>query len=173
MSDLSPAHLAALGRSRLRSSLIGKVDLSGVIQETLLDAHAAGPADPGPRKAWLTTVFRHNLTDAIRHATADCRDARRDVPLDTPAGTRAAGLLPGHGSTPSARASRADEAARLARALADLPVDQRRAVELRYLDGTSVEGVATAMEKTEGAVTGLLKRGLRALRERLAAPPGG
>jgi RNA polymerase sigma-70 factor, ECF subfamily len=176
-TDDTLRQLAALGRAQLRSSLVGKVDLSGVVQQALLDAHAAGdkfPAgDPAQARAWLTAAFLHKLTDAIRWATAWRRDARRDVPIDVSAGSNAApliDLLPADASTPSGRAVRAEEAGVLARALAGLNPDQRRAVEWRYLHGRSVREIADALGRSKEAVAGLLKRGLEQLRGRLADP---
>jgi RNA polymerase sigma-70 factor (ECF subfamily) len=165
--------LRALGRAHLRYELVGKVDLSGVVQETLLDAHKAGAAfpaaDPTQRTAWLTRVFRRNLTDIVRKATAARRDSTREVSFDGPA----AASLPADSSSPSAPAHRAEDAARLGEALAALPPDQARAVELRHLDGRPVEEIAGLMGRTPAAVAGLLKRGLRALRDRLAGPGPG
>jgi RNA polymerase sigma-70 factor (ECF subfamily) len=174
-ADETWLYLAALGRCLLRYELVGKVDLSGVVQQTLLDAHLAGltlsTPDPTRQRAWLTQVFERNLTDAVRRATAARRDATREVSLAGPAGPDEfplAGLLAADGSSPSGRASREEEVARLARALIRLPIDQRRAVELRYLHDRSVGEIADALGRSKAAVAGLLKRGLRQLRELLA-----
>jgi RNA polymerase sigma-70 factor (ECF subfamily) len=56
---------------------------------------------------------------------------------------------------------------RLADSLARLPGDQRRAVELRHLQGLSLIEVGRTMNRTVAAVAGLLQRGLRALRNDL------
>ena len=174
-ADETRIYLAALGRCLLRYPLVGKVDLSGVIQQTLLDAHTAGTAfpdhDPGQRRAWLTQVFRRNLTDTVRRVTAARRDVQREVALvanGEPDTTALGDLLPADWSTPSGKVSWDEDVARLARALAALSDDQRRAVELRYLHGASVGAIAETMGRSKEAVAGLLKRGLRALRELLA-----
>ncbi|HVK10203.1 MAG TPA: sigma-70 family RNA polymerase sigma factor, partial [Gemmataceae bacterium] len=161
----------------LRSYLQGKVDLSGVVQQTLLDAHTAGakfPAgDPVQARSWLAAVFRNRFSDAVRRTLRKKSDVRREVPLDACPGPDAAPLadrLPADGSTPSERAARSEQADRLARALAGLRPDQRQAVELHYLHGQTVEQVAAALGKSKMAVAGLLKRGLQDLRGRLTDP---
>jgi RNA polymerase sigma-70 factor (ECF subfamily) len=164
-------YLAALGRGFLRSALVGKVDLSVVIQQTLLEAREAGatfPAeDPVQRRAWLTTVFRNNLRDAARKATAKRRDVRREVSIDAPPAADQdplADLLPADASTPGERAELEEEVVRMTSALLSLPENQRKAVELRYLQNFSIEAIATAMSKTKASVAGLLKHGLQRLR---------
>ena len=56
---------------------------------------------------------------------------------------------------------------RLAHAIARLPEDQRRAVELHYLKGLAVAEVAEEIGRTRPAAVGLLFRGLKRLREML------
>src|SRR5262249_5139169 len=101
-------HANEHGRSRVRDALAGKVDLSGVVQETLLDADRAGElvpdADAEEELAWLRRAFANNLLDAVRQATAGRRDATRDVPLD--AGSDSSSDPPSDQSTPSCQASR-------------------------------------------------------------------
>ena len=46
-----------------------------------------------------------------------------------------------------------------------LPEDQRRAVELHHLQGLPSAIVAKRLERSEVAVAGLLRRGLKKLRE--------
>jgi RNA polymerase sigma-70 factor, ECF subfamily len=56
---------------------------------------------------------------------------------------------------------------RLASALAELPADQRKAVELHHLKGWPLAEVAERMGQTKPAVMGLVFRGLKKLRELL------
>jgi len=55
----------------------------------------------------------------------------------------------------------------LAEAMAQLPEDQRRALELHHLEGLSVVAAARRMGRSTSSVAGLLHRGLKALRETL------
>ena len=55
----------------------------------------------------------------------------------------------------------------LADALEMLPEDYSTAISLRYLADQPVEEIAAMMNKTQPAVAGLLRRGLKELRDRL------
>ncbi len=67
-------------------------------------------------------------------------------------------------SSPSERVGRQEDLLRLARALAQLPEDQRVVVEMHHLRGVAVADIGAALERTEAAVAGLLRRGLKKLR---------
>jgi RNA polymerase sigma-70 factor (ECF subfamily) len=62
---------------------------------------------------------------------------------------------------------RDEVAASLAISLKRLPETQAEAIRLRYLEGCSLRDIAERMNKSELAVAGLLKRGLRSLRDEL------
>src|SRR5947208_10307771 len=63
-------YLAFLARLQLDRRLQGKIDLSGVVQQTLLEAHQAleqlRAMDDGRRAAWLRRALANNLTDEVR-----------------------------------------------------------------------------------------------------------
>ena len=58
----------------------------------------------------------------------------------------------------------------IAGALASLPENQRRAIELHHLQGWTLAEIARDLETTKAAVAGLLHRGLKALRAGLEEP---
>ena len=64
------AFLLLLARMQLDPSLQGKVDLSGVVQQTVLEAHRAMDQlrqwDEPRQLAWLRRALANNLTDEIR-----------------------------------------------------------------------------------------------------------
>jgi RNA polymerase sigma-70 factor (ECF subfamily) len=70
-------------------------------------------------------------------------------------------------SSPSQRAERREQLLRLSAGLAQLPQDQRTALELKHLQGLPVADVAERMGRGKRAVVGLLFRGLKRLREHL------
>jgi RNA polymerase sigma-70 factor, ECF subfamily len=73
--------------------------------------------------------------------------------------------LASESSTPSQCAIANEQVVALAAALLKLPEDQRRAVELHHLQGYPSAIVAQRLARTEIAVAGLLRRGLKKLRE--------
>ena len=165
-------YLLFLVRQQAAADLRGKLDPSGVVQQTLLEAHGAAAQltglDSRQRLAWLRTALARNLTDEAKRLRAGKRDARRERPLDVDASaSRLEAWLAAQQSSPSQQADHAEQLVRLADALTALPEAQREAVERHYLRGEPVSVVAAAMGKTPAALAGLLKRGLRQLREAL------
>lgn len=170
-------YLHLLARLHLDGRWQGKVDLSGIVQQTLLEAHQTWEQlcdwDEARQVAWLRRALAHNLTDEVRKLGR----VRRDVglerslsqALEDSSGRLEAWLADEH-SSPSLRAERNEQTLALAAALAQLAVDQRTAVELRHLHGCSLPVIAQSMERSKEAVAKLLYRGLKRLRELLAEP---
>jgi RNA polymerase sigma-70 factor (ECF subfamily) len=145
--------------------------LSGVVQETLLEAHRllsqGQPGEPAELPPLLRRLLANNLTDEVRKALALKRDAGREQSLDEAlqhSSARLEAFLAAEQSSPSVRAERNEELQRLAEALEKLPEPQRQAVELHYLRGLSLADVAAHLGRTKPAIAGLLHRGLDALR---------
>lgn len=165
-------HLLLLAaRVRLGGRLRGKVGASDVVQQTLLEAHQALPNLHGRPDveiaAFLRRALANNLADALwRYGTAG-RDVGRERALEA-SSLRLEAWLADDRSSPHERAERQEAMLHLAAALAALPDDQRQAVELKHLHGLPVEQVAREMGRTEAAIGGLLRRGVAALRQRLA-----
>jgi RNA polymerase sigma-70 factor (ECF subfamily) len=60
-----------------------------------------------------------------------------------------------------------EDQARLFRAVENLPVDQRRVVQMRFAEGKSIREIAAELKRTEGAVKQLQFRALQNLRARV------
>jgi hypothetical protein len=71
------AYLALLTRMQLDPSLKGKVDLSGVVQQTLLEPHQAMD-----QLAWLHRALANNLADEVRKRGTAARDVNREHSLE-------------------------------------------------------------------------------------------
>ena len=156
--------------------LLGRrVDPSDVVQQTFLKAqrgfkHFEGSAEP-ELSAWLKQILHNNIKGLVRdHVYAQKRAVEREQPLNR--ANDSAVLFwhepVGNQSTPSQQAVRGEQAIRLARILHDLPENQRRAVELRFLQGQRLDKIAEDLDCTYAAAAGLVKRGLGTLRRMMA-----
>jgi RNA polymerase sigma-70 factor, ECF subfamily len=173
-------YLRLLARLQLSPRLRAKLDASDVVQDALLQAHAGRGQFRGRTEAewlaWLRAILANALAAAARRFGAAGRDLSRERSLEAElemSAARLGGLLAADQSSPSERAGRGEEFVRLARALARLPADQQRAVELHHLKGLPLAEVAARMGRSRAAVVGLLFRGLKALRALLQEPGGG
>jgi RNA polymerase sigma-70 factor (ECF subfamily) len=167
-------YLALLARLHLDRDLHGQLDLSGIVQQTLLEAHQArgqfARLEPGARAAWLRRILANNLADELRRRATAKRDAARERSLEAglaDSSARLANLLAADQSSPSARLRRDEQAVALARALAEVPEAQREAIVLQHWHGWPLAAIAEHLGRTRAAVAGLIKRGLRQLRDHL------
>jgi RNA polymerase sigma-70 factor (ECF subfamily) len=168
--------LALLARLQADARWQGKIDLSGVVQQTLLEAFQAGRRAEGwtdaQKAAWLKQALTNNLADEIRRLNAARRGGGRERSLEAEMAeslSRLERLLPAPQSTPSQQLVREERMLQVARALSALPEGQRQVIELHHLRGQTLAEVAAALGLSKAAVAGLLHRGLRKLREQLAA----
>ena len=170
------AYLGLLARLEVAPRLRDKVDLSGVIQQTLLEAcqrrtdGRTQSRTDAETAAWLRSVLTHNLADALRKLKTQKRDIRREWSLENALEQSASRLerwLTAEQSSPSQQAIRQEELLRMAERLAVLPEGQRRAIELHHLEDWPLADIAVELETTKAAVAGLLHRGLKNLRAQL------
>jgi len=171
-------YLRLLARLHLPPRLRSKLDPSDVVQQTLLKAHQSLGQFRGQNEAelaaWLQQILATTLVDVLRQFSGAKRDATLERSLEAAVAASSArleALLQSASSSPSGRAMRQEESLRLADALAQLPDDQRMAVELHHMQDCSVAEIAEQLGRTEAAVAGLLRRGLKKLRELLQAEP--
>jgi RNA polymerase sigma-70 factor (ECF subfamily) len=167
-------YLHLLARLHLDHRLQGKLDPADVVQQTLMRAHEKRDQFRGRTDAeltaWLRQILVNNLAEAVRRFAAESRDVARERSLEASLEESSARLeswLAADQSSPSQRFMRQEQGIRLADALAELPDDQRRAVELHHLKGYSVAEVGELMDRSRPAVVGLLFRGLKKLRQLL------
>jgi RNA polymerase sigma-70 factor (ECF subfamily) len=168
------AYLGLIARLQVEPRLRGRVDLSGVVQQTLFEAHQVlrerDGHTPEERLAWLRKCLAHNLSDELRKMHAEMRDVRRERSLEAALGRSSARLgdwAAAAGPSPSEHFIRDERAVQLAAALEALPEAQREALVLQHWHGWKVAEIAAHLGRTRTAVAGLLKRGLAKLREEL------
>jgi RNA polymerase sigma-70 factor, ECF subfamily len=168
-------YLRLLAQLNLAAALKPKFDASDIVQETMLDAHQAlsefrGQSDEELR-AWLRQILARRLLRASRDFGREKRNVARERSIEAAlddSSARIEGWLAAEQSSPSQRADRNEQTARLADALSSLPEAQREAVVLHYWQGWTVAAIASELGRSTSAVAGLLKRGLKLLRLQLA-----
>jgi RNA polymerase sigma-70 factor, ECF subfamily len=169
------AYLSLLARMQLDPNLQGKIDLSGVVQQTLLEAHQAmeqlRQRDEAGQLAWLRRALSNNLTDEIRKLGTAARDVSREQSLEAleQSSARLEGWLASEESSPPEQAMRNEQLLRLAEALQSMPDDERTAVEMHHLRGRPLAEVAEMLGRSKGAVATLLYRAMARLRKELGA----
>jgi RNA polymerase sigma-70 factor (ECF subfamily) len=151
--------------------LRGKLDPADAVQQTLLKAlqkqdQFRGRTD-AELAAWLRTILAHHLVDTFRKQSVKNGDPPESI--EQSHGQMALWLVADQ-SSPSQKAMRKEQWDRLVDALAQLPQDQRTALELRHLQGRSIPEICEQMSRSTAAVAGLLRRGLKTLRSLLDQP---
>jgi RNA polymerase sigma-70 factor (ECF subfamily) len=172
-------YLRLLARVQMDPRLSSKLDPSDMVQETLLRAHQAldqfEPRGQGDLTAWLRQILANVLTDAVRRYSTTTRDVALERSLQAAVEESSARLehwIRTDQEAPEQEAVRQEQLLGLANAVAQLPDDQRTALELKHLHGWTVEAIAAQMERTRASVAGLLRRGLEKLRDLLAESEG-
>ena len=163
--------LQCAGKSRLRGRLVSKIDIEGVVQETFLEAFQQADSwrsdDPAVRAVWIRRAFQNNLVDEIRRFRRQSRDGALEWGIDDGTRGRAGSVatwLTTDEPSPHEVVVQREHAKHLSAALARLPDVQRKAVELHHLRGLTLAEVAKQLNRTKGAVAGLIYRGLQKLR---------
>jgi RNA polymerase sigma-70 factor (ECF subfamily) len=167
-------YLTVLARGQIPAAMQARLDASDIVQETLLEAFRKreqyrGADDPRQIAAWLRQLLSCNLIDALRAQRRESRDVNREQSIVQSVDESSMGLehlLTIDQSTPSQILERRFRALEVARAIEELPEQQRDAIMYRYFQKSTLEQIAVQMEKSKPAVAGLLKRGLESLRER-------
>jgi RNA polymerase sigma-70 factor (ECF subfamily) len=153
----------------------GKVDLSGVIQQTLWEAHRemeAGVDVPSiQRRPWLRRILANNLSDELRRLTAEKRDIGREVSLERAVDLSSQRLDDWLACErqPGSQIEQEEQLLKLVASLANLPEAQRDALTLHYWSGWTLAQIAAQLGRSRDAVAGLIKRALRQLRLDLRA----
>jgi RNA polymerase sigma-70 factor (ECF subfamily) len=173
MESLRP-YLRVLARMQIEPGWQAKIDASDIVQQTMWEAHQArgqfrGESDDELR-GWLRRIMARNLADEMRKFRREKRDAGLEKSLQaalTESSQCLENCLPAADSRPDQRAMRNEQLSQLAAAIDSLPDDQRQAVILHHLQRQFAAQIAATMGRTEVAVAGLLRRGMKRLRESL------
>ncbi len=158
--------------------LVGKIpqrwqavlSVDDVMQQTCADAFLGirrfVPRGEGSFAAWLSTIAKRNLLNALEMLEAEKRGKgrRRIEPIGREGSIIALyELLSAGATTPSRDAARKETCGTLEHAIQQLPETYRQAVEMYDIEGRSVEEVARALKRTPGAVHMIRARAHRRL----------
>jgi len=168
-------YLSLLARVQIGRKMQGKLDVADLVQETFLDVHRGIGQFRGGSEAqflaWLRQILVGILANQVRrYFGTKRRDIRleRQLQDDLERSSSALGAeLIAAQSSPSAQASRREQAVLLADAIGELPEDYREVIILRQLEGMSFPQVAETMGRTEDSVKNLWARALARLRRSL------
>jgi RNA polymerase sigma-70 factor, ECF subfamily len=156
-------YLRLLARILLQPGLQRRLDPSDVVQRTVVIALQKGCQFKGNSKeewrGWLRAILVNELNLAARNPVGE-------VSINE-SSSRLEGQIVADHTPPPERVLREEQLQQLGSALDILRDDERTAVELKYIHGCSVKFISDHIGRTEAAVGGLLKRGMRKLRERL------
>jgi RNA polymerase sigma-70 factor (ECF subfamily) len=171
-------YLCLLARLQLDPRLQGKLDSSDLVQQTLLKAHQKREQFRGQSEAeflaWLRVILANTLADAVRQFGRQHGDQERSLEAAlAESSSHLEAWLSDSQASPGEQVARQEQVVRLAEALARLPEEQRLALELHHLQGHSVPAVGQLMRRSTASVAGLLRRGLKKLREQLEEGSGG
>lgn len=173
-------YLSLLARVQIGRRIQGKFDVSDVVQETFLDVHQGISQFRGNTEAqflaWLRQILVGILANQVRrYFGTKRRDVRLERELQDDLDRSSVYLgsqLIASQSSPSAQASRREQAVLLADAIGELPEDYREVIILRQLEGLSFPQVAHRMGRTEDSVKNLWARALTRLRRSLEVLDG-
>jgi RNA polymerase sigma-70 factor (ECF subfamily) len=155
----APVALALAGRilgDRSEAEDVLQIVFTRVWQE-------AGRYDPskGSPAAWLLSWVRNGAIDRLRR-----REALHRATLHS------ADAAPAAREDGGSQLDASDERQKLARAVADLPADQRQVIELAYFEGLSQTQIAQRLGEPLGTVKTRMRLGMNKLRQALPVLSG-
>lgn len=169
-------YLRMLARTQMRKAYQAKIGASDMVQQAMLQAVQGLGGFRGQTEAefrgWLRQILARHLCHLDRDMHREKRDVRREQSMEqklAQSSIRLEGLLAGDGPTPSQNVAFGENVLQVAAAVERLPESQREAIRLHYLEGMKLNDVAEQLDKSTGAVAGLLHRGMKTLREQLGA----
>jgi RNA polymerase sigma-70 factor (ECF subfamily) len=186
LCDLYRSYLRAVIRTRLGPRLRARVDLSDVVQETLVEVVRQFPRFTGETEValagWLRYLVGQKLADLGRyHGRAERGGDGWTRPLDVAAdggrgGEEGGGMLDRLAlsqTSPSQVASRREQLARLADALSALAEQEADVLWLYFVEDLTFTAIGERLDLSRKSVSRICARGLKHLRRSLEGSPGG
>ena len=156
-------------RAKMPTWLNDALEPEDLLQETMISAFQKIGQFRGTTEkslfTWLKAISENKLREAIRFNTRKKRGGGRARRVRTiPDGRSNSGVqlvevFSGGEDSPSLNMARNEVQIAIELGIATLPEEQREAINLRYIQGLSLEKTAATMDVSPGAVRGLLQRG--------------
>jgi RNA polymerase sigma-70 factor (ECF subfamily) len=165
--------LLFLARAELGSELKEKLGPSDLVQETFVDAQQDFSAFTSHTQeefiAWLSTLLKNNLKDAMRRfKRSKKREVRRELPIDAFESRELLNKLAVRDdSSPSRQALTKEEKQRLHAAIGRLSRGYREVILWRFQHMLSWKEIAARLERSEDAAMMLLNRAIKRLKKEL------
>ncbi len=167
--------LRSLISIQLGEGLRSRVEVDDLLQETLLRAFRSIEQfrgnDDDALRGWLAGIAHHAVADRARRLTAGKADYRREVSLDAKAFGASCDSSPtpvealSRQTSPSRMLRREERLERLLQAIQTLSPNHRQVILLTLIERLPAREVALRMDRSEKAVSMLLFRAMRALRD--------
>jgi RNA polymerase sigma-70 factor (ECF subfamily) len=132
-----------------------------VVQEAFLSLWRSGARydrTRGSVRTWILGIVHHRAIDALRRNLKHETHRASDEGIEERFAAK---------ERTDVQAARREEAAEVRTALASLPEDQSKAIELAYFGGFSHSEIATMLDQPIGTVKGRIRLGLEKLRGQL------
>jgi RNA polymerase sigma-70 factor (subfamily 1) len=159
--------LAVLVRYKLGEGWRGKLDIDDLVQETMMRAYRDLDSftyrSPGSFLHWLSAIADHVIADAVRHQGRARRHATEMLRFRSE--SNPLGPEPVDSLTPSRVFARAEGLKALLRKMDELPEQYREALLLSKIEGLTTEEMSERLQKPREAVSLLVFRAVRRLRE--------
>ena len=154
----SQARLSEMAHMRLGPGLRRRINTSDLLQSTYLDVVRDVDTFEGQTEdafvGWVGRIIENNIRDKVRFFGA----GKRKEPPTPNSADDDPWELPGSEGTPSAAATFGEELAIFGQAMASLSDDQRRAIQLRFVEGMNHRDAAKELGRTESATRVLISR---------------
>jgi RNA polymerase sigma-70 factor (ECF subfamily) len=174
---LHASELSDFVARKLPPSRRALVDADDILQQTFVDVfrdiRRFEPRSDRSFLAWLKTIADHRIQDAVKALNRIKRGGEfRQIRFVSSPSTSCSmaelvELLSAGSHTPSRSVAGHEAVKAVQDALRQLPDDYRQAVELRLLEGRSLEETAAVLDRSPRAVQGLVDRAKKKLRAAL------
>ncbi len=160
-----------IATARVGDRLLQHLEVDDIVQSALrrvvTDVQALDFRGTDAWRAWLRQIIEHTIVDAGRRMAAGVRQPPGSLlPLDqgTASDTGVPPVVAAYtGPGPSSIASKKEQFEVLLEAMASLPEDYRKAIQLHYFGGLTVAQVAERLGRSTKAAEDLLARARKAV----------